>query len=72
MVLFDELEKAHEQVVHLLLQLLEDGRLTDSHVSADTSSGSRQWLGEARLPTLLIFWNLGQVVRNLWSLDSSR
>jgi ATP-dependent Clp protease ATP-binding subunit ClpC len=30
-VLFDELEKAHGEVCNLLLQLLEDGMLTDSH-----------------------------------------
>ncbi|MCC8098475.1 MAG: ATP-dependent Clp protease ATP-binding subunit [Clostridiales bacterium] len=30
-VLFDELEKAHSEVCNLLLQLLEDGILTDSH-----------------------------------------
>ncbi|MEZ5275907.1 MAG: ATP-dependent Clp protease ATP-binding subunit [Opitutaceae bacterium] len=29
-VLFDEIEKAHPDVVQLLLQILEDGRLTDS------------------------------------------
>jgi ATP-dependent Clp protease ATP-binding subunit ClpC len=29
-VLFDEIEKAHPDVFHLLLQLLEDGKLTDS------------------------------------------
>ena len=29
-VLFDEIEKAHPDVYHLLLQILEDGRLTDS------------------------------------------
>ncbi len=29
-VLFDEIEKAHEDVFNLLLQLLDDGRLTDS------------------------------------------
>ena len=29
-VLFDEIEKAHPEVFNLLLQLLEDGRLTDS------------------------------------------
>ncbi len=28
-VLFDEIEKAHPDVVHVLLQLLDDGRLTD-------------------------------------------
>ena len=30
--LFDEVEKAHPDVFNLLLQLLEDGRLTDSRV----------------------------------------
>jgi ATP-dependent Clp protease ATP-binding subunit ClpB len=30
-VLFDEIEKAHPDVFHTLLQLLDDGRLTDSH-----------------------------------------
>src|SRR5690625_539667 len=29
-VLFDELEKAHPEVFNILLQLLDDGRLTDS------------------------------------------
>lgn len=30
-VLFDEVEKAHPDVLQLLLQLLEDGQLTDAH-----------------------------------------
>jgi ATP-dependent Clp protease ATP-binding subunit ClpB len=30
-ILFDEIEKAHPEVFNLLLQLLDDGRLTDSH-----------------------------------------
>merc|ERR1719281_543561 len=30
LVLFDEVEKAHPEVFNLLLQVLEDGRLTDS------------------------------------------
>jgi len=30
-VLFDEIEKAHPDVFNVLLQILEDGRLTDSH-----------------------------------------
>lgn len=29
-VLFDEIEKAHREVFHILLQLLEDGKLTDA------------------------------------------
>ena len=31
MVLFDEIEKAHPDVFNILLQILEDGRLTDGH-----------------------------------------
>jgi ATP-dependent Clp protease ATP-binding subunit ClpB len=30
-VLFDEIEKAHQDVFNVLLQVLEDGRLTDGH-----------------------------------------
>lgn len=30
-VLFDEVEKAHKNVMNILLQVLDDGRLTDSH-----------------------------------------
>ncbi|MBN2699908.1 MAG: ATP-dependent chaperone ClpB [Methylothermaceae bacterium] len=30
-ILFDEVEKAHADVFNLLLQILDDGRLTDSH-----------------------------------------
>lgn len=30
MVLFDEIEKAHPDVFNMMLQILEDGRLTDS------------------------------------------
>ncbi len=30
-ILFDEIEKAHQDVFNLLLQILEDGRLTDGH-----------------------------------------
>jgi ATP-dependent Clp protease ATP-binding subunit ClpC len=31
LILFDEIEKAHPDVFNILLQLLEDGRLTDGH-----------------------------------------
>lgn len=31
LILFDEIEKAHPDVFNMLLQILEDGRLTDSH-----------------------------------------
>jgi len=30
-ILFDEIEKAHPDVFNILLQVLEDGRLTDGH-----------------------------------------
>ncbi len=30
-ILFDELEKAHPDVLHILLQILDDGRITDAH-----------------------------------------
>ena len=30
-VLFDEIEKAHPEVMHMLLQIMEEGRLTDSN-----------------------------------------
>ncbi len=30
-VLFDEIEKAHPDVFNVLLQVLDDGRLTDGH-----------------------------------------
>ena len=30
-ILFDEIEKAHGDVLNLLLQVMDDGRLTDSH-----------------------------------------
>ena len=30
-ILFDEIEKAHPQVMNLMLQLLDEGRLTDGH-----------------------------------------
>ena len=30
-VLFDEIEKAHPEVFNMMLQILDDGRLTDSH-----------------------------------------
>ena len=30
-ILFDEIEKAHPDIFNMLLQILEDGVLTDSH-----------------------------------------
>ena len=52
-VLFDEIEKAHPEVFNVLLQLLDDGRLTDGHgktvdfrntVIIMTSNLGSQWI----------------------------
>ncbi len=54
-ILFDEIEKAHPEVFNVLLQLLDDGRLTDGQgrtvdfkntVVIMTSNLGNQWLGE--------------------------
>ncbi|HER44012.1 MAG TPA: ATP-dependent chaperone ClpB [Candidatus Eisenbacteria bacterium] len=54
-ILFDEIEKAHPDVFNVLLQLLDDGRLTDSHghtvdfkntIVIMTSNLGNQFLGE--------------------------
>jgi hypothetical protein len=37
-VLFDEIEKAHPDVFHILLQVMDDGRLTDSYGRVETCS----------------------------------
>ncbi|MDP3062232.1 MAG: AAA family ATPase [Chloroflexota bacterium] len=61
-ILFDEIEKAHPDVFNILLQILEDGRLTDGHGRAvdfrntvvimtsnlGTGEGSRQAVGFRR------------------------
>jgi len=56
-VLFDEIEKAHPDVFHLLLQIMEDGRLTDSQgrtvdfknaVIIMTSNVGARLIGEGR------------------------
>jgi len=52
-ILFDEIEKAHTEVFNVLLQLLDDGRLTDGHgrtvdfkntVVIMTSNVGSQWI----------------------------
>ncbi len=54
-VLFDEIEKAHPEVFNVLLQILEDGRLTDGHgrivnfkntVVVMTSNVGSQWIDQ--------------------------
>ena len=37
MVLFDEIEKAHVDVFNVLLQVLDDGRVTDAQVMRSTN-----------------------------------
>ncbi|MEM5774355.1 MAG: AAA family ATPase, partial [Anaerolineaceae bacterium] len=56
-VLFDEIEKAHPEVFNILLQLLDDGRLTDGHgrtvdfrnvvVIMTSNLGSELWFKQA-------------------------
>ena len=57
-VLFDEIEKAHTEVFNVLLQLLDDGRLTDGHgrtvdfkhtAVIMTSNIGTQWMGAGDL-----------------------
>lgn len=53
-ILFDEIEKAHSEVFNILLQLLDDGRLTDGHgrtvdfrntvVIMTSNLGSEMWI----------------------------
>jgi ATP-dependent Clp protease ATP-binding subunit ClpB len=55
-VLFDEIEKAHSEVFNVLLQMLDDGRLTDGHgrtvdfrntvIIMTSNLGNELWLGE--------------------------
>jgi ATP-dependent Clp protease ATP-binding subunit ClpB len=57
-VLFDEIEKAHPEVFNVLLQLLDDGRLTDGHgrtvdfrnslVIMTSNLGNELWLKEGK------------------------
>lgn len=39
-ILFDEAEKAHPDVMNILLQLLDDGRVTDSQVPCGSPDAS--------------------------------
>jgi len=55
-VLFDEIEKAHREVLNTLLQLLDDGRLTDGQgrtvdfrntvIVMTSNVGSEAWIGQ--------------------------
>jgi ATP-dependent Clp protease ATP-binding subunit ClpC len=58
-VLFDEIEKAHREVMNILLQILDEGQLTDSHgrsvsfrntiVIMTSNIGSQQLAQQARM-----------------------
>ncbi|UCC75084.1 MAG: ATP-dependent chaperone ClpB [Gemmatimonadota bacterium] len=69
-ILFDEIEKAHPDVFNILLQVLDDGRLTDSHgrtvdfrnaVLILTSNIGGQWILE---PEAESDWE--EVERRVW------
>jgi ATP-dependent Clp protease ATP-binding subunit ClpC len=45
-VLFDEIEKAHPDVFSILLQIMEDGRLTDSQVRRGLEEEVEEFLDE--------------------------
>lgn len=48
-VLFDEIEKAHPDIFNILLQLFEDGHLTDSQVCSLHRDLSKTHLWKANL-----------------------
>ncbi|MDD5723696.1 MAG: ATP-dependent chaperone ClpB [Syntrophales bacterium] len=57
-ILFDEIEKAHQDVFNILLQILDDGRLTDGHgrtvdfkntIIIMTSNIGSQWMQDPSL-----------------------
>ena len=59
-ILLDEVEKAHPEVFNVLLQMLDDGRMTDGHgrtvdfkntVVIMTSNIGSQWISDALLAT---------------------
>ncbi len=59
-VLFDEIEKAHPEVFNVLLQMLDDGRLTDGHgrlvdfrntlIIMTSNLGNELWMGTEGKP----------------------
>ena len=57
-ILFDEIEKAHQDVFNIMLQILDDGRLTDGHgrtvdfkntIAVMTSNVGSQWIQDFSL-----------------------
>ena len=46
-LLFDEIEKAHPDVMNILLQILDEGHITDAHgrnVNLDVYKRQQEWL----------------------------
>jgi ATP-dependent Clp protease ATP-binding subunit ClpB len=76
-ILFDEVEKAHPEVFNLLLQLLDDGRLTDGHgrtvdfrntvviMTSNIGSTHIQELLEARMRRPKAYWAEGSNEKEL-------
>ena len=71
-ILFDEVEKAHPEVLNILLQLLDDGRLTDAQgrtvdfrntIIIMTSNLGSQWITEAGLAWEVICNRVMEAVR---------
>jgi ATP-dependent Clp protease ATP-binding subunit ClpB len=71
-LLFDEIEKAHPDVFNILLQILDDGRLTDGHgrtvdfkntIVIMTSNVGSQWLQDD---------SLGEEDKHLRTMDALR
>jgi ATP-dependent Clp protease ATP-binding subunit ClpB len=70
-ILFDEIEKAHSEVFNLLLQLLDDGRLTDGHgrtvdfrntvvvMTSNIGSSNIQEILTERTKRPLVYWGKG-------------
>jgi len=74
-VLFDEIEKAHPEVFNVLLQLLDDGRLTDGHgrtvdfrntvVVMTSNLGNELWMGKSTDETYKVDGSiLDEILRN--------
>jgi hypothetical protein len=53
-VLFDEIEKAHPDVFSILLQIMEDGRLTDSSVGLRLTCTARPLISSGLSPCLKV------------------
>ena len=43
MVLLDEIEKAHPEVFNILLQLMDDGRMTDAKGRGLPKNNAQNW-----------------------------